>query len=192
MIQRNHGNKIVLLGSASVGKTALVLRWTQSKFSQSSQPTVGACYVQRRFVYNDSEEWIQIWDTAGEERYRSMAPIYAAGAIGAVIVADLTRPETLEDVETWIESLERPGKIPFILVGNKCDLLEDRKINREAAVEKANELGVEYFETSAYTGEGVDTAFEGIARKALDERSRIKKFDTSPIEEANPEQKQCC
>lgn len=192
MLPRNLKNKIVMLGSASVGKTALVMRWTQAKFEAGTQPTIGASYVQRPAMYRDTEQMIQLWDTAGEERYRSMAPIYASGACGAVIVVDLTRPETLEDVPSWIECLDRPGKVPFILVGNKCDLIEERKIDLNKVMDVANKYGVEYFDTSASTGEGVDNAFACIIQKAFDERDKVKHFEVETLEPAQDRQSCRC
>lgn len=192
MLPRTLKNKIVMLGSAGVGKTALVLRWTQSKFDSGMQPTIGATYVQRTCKYRDTEQMIQLWDTAGEERYRSMAPIYASGACGAVIVIDLTRPETLDDIPAWIECLDRPGKVPFIIVGNKCDLIEERQIDLEKALETATQYGVEYFETSASSGEGVENAFACIVQKAFDEREKVKHFETESLEPAERPRSGCC
>jgi small GTP-binding protein len=165
-------NKFVILGSAGVGKTALVTRWTQFTFSEIAMPTVGAGCVEKVVYVQGKEYTVHLWDTAGEEKYRSMTPIYSRGAQAALVVFDVTQPETLDAVPLWIRCLEGE-KIPFVLVGNKCDLKDDvSSLSREAGEAMAAKFGVEYFESSAALGFGVDDTFQALMEAGLKYRSK--------------------
>lgn len=155
-------SKIVMLGSPGVGKTSLVVRWTKDSFRDDQSPTIGAAYSQKVISLDGEQHKVQIWDTSGEEKYRSMAPIYCQGAAGALVLFDFTRRDTLDAVDQWIGCLETVGRVPVVLVGNKHDLYEEgneRMVSAEEANEKAEALGVPFFATSASTGYGVDGAF---------------------------------
>lgn len=166
-------NKIVMLGDSGVGKTALVSQWVHGKYQDGQRPTIGAAYSKAKYIFNGEEHKIQVWDTAGEERYRSMAPIYAQGAFGALIVFDLTNRHSLEHIREWMKCLEGNGDIPIVIAGNKCDLEDGREVDMDEAMAQMEELGLEYYETSAKTGKSVDEAFQSLIQKALKMRDTI-------------------
>lgn len=163
-------NKIVMLGTSGVGKTALVTRWVESTFEPYSEPTIGASYVQTSLEVYGKNLKVQLWDTAGQEKYRSIAPVYARGSFGAVIVFDLTSEQSFNEIPEWIKCADTGEKIPMILVGNKADLADKRKISYEQAFAYANKLGLEYHETSAVNGFGVSEAFVSLVHHAVDAR----------------------
>jgi small GTP-binding protein len=118
--------KIVVLGNHAVGKTSLISRWYQGTFDHGQRSTIGAAFILTDFVYNSESYKLQIWDTAGEERFQAIAPIYSQNAKGAILVFDLTQRESLEDLPGWRSCLLED--IPIVIVGNKCDLDCARKV----------------------------------------------------------------
>jgi Ras-related protein Rab-8A len=134
-------------------------------FNEKTIPTVGAGYTEKLVFLHNKEHLVHLWDTAGEERYRSMTRIYSRSAKAALVVFDVSRQTTLDAVPSCIECLES-DQVPFVLVGNKSDLAE-RVLTREDGENAAAKLGVEYFETSAATGYGVDEAFQALMELGL-------------------------
>lgn len=160
-------NKIILLGDSSVGKTALAKKWLHINYPKESQsPTYGAGYSENEVFVHNKMEKIQIWDTAGQEKYRSMAPIYARDAHGVLLVFDLTCKDSFNDIPLWIQSIQSIGKVEFVCLGNKFDL-PDREVSSEEALNYCQSLGIDYFETSAETGFNVDAAFMTLIKKAV-------------------------
>jgi small GTP-binding protein len=161
--------KVVMLGSQSVGKTSIVNRFIRDSFGPAA-PTVGAVFLSKTVAVGDVLVKLQIWDTGGSERYRSMAPMYFHDAHAVIIVYDLTIPESFSDVEGWLRDLyeEGPEHIVIALVGNKCDLTEMRSVSTEAANALAEKKKIPIqFETSANTGENVKKLFETVAAAVL-------------------------
>ena len=190
-------NKIIMLGDSGVGKTALVTRWIKGQYKNDQRPTIGAAYSQASFEKDGEVHKIQVWDTAGEEKYRSMAPIYSQGAFGALIVFDLTNRESLEHIREWVNCLDTTGGIPIVVCGNKSDLEDERKVDMDEALAVVGKMGYCYFETSACTGNGVDEAFSELIQKALSERTKKESaesvtLDSQPEFENPTERKQCC
>jgi small GTP-binding protein len=159
------GTKLVLLGEHGVGKTCLASRWFRGGFRTDQPPTIGAAFIQKEVSVHGEPKKIQIWDTAGEERYHSMAPVYSEGASGAVIVFDVTRRETMTRIPAWVKCLSHcDDGIVILVVANKCDS-EKREILFDEGEAYARALNFEYFETSAKTGAGVEEAFEFIVER---------------------------
>lgn len=165
--------KLVLLGDSGVGKSCIVLRFVRGQFDASSKVTVGASFLSQTIVLQDSTSVkFEIWDTAGQERYASLAPLYYRGASAAVVVYDITNPETFLKAQFWVKELQKHGNpvIVMALVGNKADLESQRQVSREEAQEYAESNGMFYIETSAKTSDNVNQLFEqctesDIARK---------------------------
>jgi Ras-related protein Rab-5C len=165
--------KLVLLGDSGVGKSCIVLRFVRGQFDASSKVTVGASFLSHTIALQDSTNVkFEIWDTAGQERYASLAPLYYRGASAAVVVYDITNPETFLKAQFWVKELQKHGNpvIVMALVGNKADLESQRQVSREEAQEYAESNGMFFIETSAKTSDNVNEVFEqctegDIARK---------------------------
>ncbi|KAJ3436723.1 ras-related protein rab-5c [Anaeramoeba flamelloides] len=156
----NH--KIVFLGESAVGKSSLVIRFVQDKFSLSQEPTVGAAFLTKKLKVDDLNYKLQIWDTAGQERYHSLAPMYYRGAAAAFVVYDITSMDSFERAKKWIEELKKicGEEIKIALLANKMDLDENQRVSKDIALEFATEKNLQLFETSAKTGLNVRKVFE--------------------------------
>lgn len=174
--------KILIIGETAVGKSCLLLRFAEDKFNQDFLTTIGIDFKVRHVIIDDAKIKLQIWDTAGQEKFRTIAKGYFRGANGIIIVFDVTSRDTFNQCKTWMNSIKETMTEPvdIVLVGNKCDMT--RVITEEEAQTLANEMGVKYFETSAKTGQNVENTFMELAtmakrRKDADpslERSQIK------------------
>jgi Ras-related protein Rab-11A len=131
--------KIVLIGDSGVGKSNLLSRYIKNEFTVNTRTTVGVEFGAKKFDIEDSKVKAQIWDTAGQERYKSITSCYYKGAKGGIIVYDITRKETFENVDKWLQEFKKNADTDacFILIGNKCDLVEERVITTEEALSKA-------------------------------------------------------
>ena len=190
-------NKIVILGDSGVGKTALLEKWVNNRIPENGLPTVGAAYFKKTLVIDDVEQKFQFWDTAGEEQYRSLAPIYSRHAVGAVVVFDVTSKITMDNVPKWIECLELNGEIPVVLAANKVDLDKHRQISSEELLQFAHEKNLPVFETSAMSGIGVDELFHEIATLSMKKKQEEVPINSViQIENEKNEQKtnskSCC
>lgn len=154
--------KIVVLGEANVGKTSIINSYLYCKFDKNQQSTIGINQY-NNIELDDFNATISIWDTAGDERYRAIIPFYFRDSQGVVLVFDLTNEESFEKISYWIELYNEHSstsiKANFILIGNKKDLVQDRCVSSEAAHEFALFNQIEYFETSALTGENIEESF---------------------------------
>ncbi|OHS94452.1 small GTP-binding protein [Tritrichomonas foetus] len=186
--------KVVLLGSASVGKTCIVTRATSDFFDPEQVSTVGASFSAKTIQTETARVTLRIWDTAGQERFRSLAPMYFQGAQAAVVVFSLTSKDTLEDSATWVEELKTHFEtLPVLyLVGNKADLTEEKCISIEEANEMAERLHAIYFETSAKTGQNVNELFEDIADHMQNNEVKVDTNNLQPVLNENNKKSQCC
>ena len=187
-------NKVVMLGDASVGKTAFVSQLITHKVDEISVPTVGAAYSQHFWInrQTNQREKIEIWDTAGSELFRAMTPLYVRGAFGAFIVFDVTRKSTFENILEWKESLN--SNIPVVVVGNKLDLHDKREVSTEEATLFCTENHLEYRETSALTGDGIKEAFDVLMFNAFKAKAEKGNGDGSGqnIDVNQTKSKGCC
>jgi Ras-related protein Rab-5C len=164
--------KVVLLGSASVGKTAIVNRAVRDSFDLSQPSTVGAHYSAKTVVTEQGTAVLRIWDTAGQERYRALAPMYYQGSNIAIVVFSLCDPATLEGAMRWANELKEHFEKPphIFLVGNKADLESARLVGSDEAMDRAAELRADYMETSAKTGQNIRDLFNAVADRIVMER----------------------
>ena len=161
MIQK----KICMLGASAVGKTSLVSRFVRSLFSEKYHTTVGVKVDKKIVALGQDQMDLLLWDLYGEDEFQKMRASYLRGSSGYVLVVDGTRRETLEKAVVLQNRTEETiGKVPFVLVVNKADLVENWEID-DAAIEELGKRGWPAFKTSAKTGEGVDQAFLALARK---------------------------
>jgi small GTP-binding protein len=153
--------KVVLLGNSGVGKTALVERASEDIFQTSHVPTVGAQFISLELQIGGKPCVLELWDTAGQEVFRSLVGFYARDARGSFVLFDVTNPKSFEDLGRWLEFInENAPEAKIILFGNKTDLGEERQIRRAQAEEFAQKHRVIYYEGSAKTGECVSEAFD--------------------------------
>lgn len=158
--------KVVLVGDTQVGKTCILARLTSGTFRTNSPATVGAAFQNHVMTTSKGAVTMQIWDTAGQEKYRALAPMYYRSAHVAILFFDLTNIDSFKSLDQWANELEEKttGDLRLFLVGNKSDLVEERKIKREDAEEFGFQHGaIEYIETSAKNGNGVVELFTKVA-----------------------------
>jgi Ras-related protein Rab-11A len=160
--------KIVLLGDSGVGKSNLVFRFTKNEFNKDSKSTIGVEFATKTVQIDDNKlVKAQIWDTAGQERYRSIASSYYRGAVGALLVYDVTDRNSFNHVPMWLKEVEENAEKDclIMLVGNKMDLTEQRTVFVKDGRSFARKNGLAFIETSALDATGVDTAFTRILQE---------------------------
>ncbi len=156
--------EVVFLGDTSVGKSCLAVRFIKNEFFEFQEPTIGAAFLGKSINLNNKKYKFEIWDTAGQERYRSLAPMYYRGAKAAVIVYDITDEETFKGAKTWTSEIQKNGKnCLIVLVGNKVDLTNHRKVDIHMVKDYVENNNIIYMESSAKTGLNVDKIFTTIA-----------------------------
>jgi small GTP-binding protein len=188
--QRTASTKVVLCGPASVGKTAIFQRIIDQADNQARSSTIGASFALTVGNAGGRELSISLWDTAGQEQYRSLVNIYFRAAGVGVIVFDLTSIASYETIGTWHSDLMvNCGTHPdVILVGNKCDLREERAVSEQDIVRIANELNLRYFEVSALQNINIDDLFRYVSTVALDRMTMRLTATTSPPINLEPQE----
>ncbi|KAJ9676834.1 hypothetical protein PVL29_022039 [Vitis rotundifolia] len=153
--------KAVLIGDSAVGKSNLLSRFSRDEFRLDSKPTIGVEFAYRNIKVGDKLIKAQIWDTAGQERFRAITSSYYRGALGALLVYDITRRATFENLKKWLRELRDFGKpdMVIVLVGNKLDLGHSREVDEEEGKTLAETEGLCFMETSALENLNVEEAF---------------------------------
>jgi len=159
--------KVVLLGDTGVGKSSLVLRFVTNNFKPYSESTIGASFMSKMIMVDDTPIKYQIWDTAGQEKYHSLAPMYYRGAAAAIVVYDITRKQSFETLKNWVKELKQlgPSDIVIAIAGNKCDLADQREVPLETARAYADQINALYTETSAKQDKNVTALFIDISKR---------------------------
>ena len=159
----NYLFKVLILGDSFVGKTNMLKRFLNDEFDMNTKETVGVEFGSKNFILGEKEDIVkaQIWDTAGQERYRSVTKAYYKGAKGALLVYDITRKATFDNIDNWLIDLRTNADkdILILLIGNKSDLIDTREISEEEARTKAEQYNIAFLETSAKTGDNINKAF---------------------------------
>merc|ERR1712048_217193 len=184
-------------GDAAVGKSCLVVRFVRDEFFEFQEPTIGAAFLTQTVPVQDCTVKFEIWDTAGQERYHSLAPMYYRGAAAAIVVFDITSPQSFQRAKSWVKELQRQGKddVVIALAGNKVDKEADRKVNASEAQSHGDEHGIFYMETSAKTNKNVKELFLEIAKKLPKEQPASKRNDRLILDDEFNDQdkkKGCC
>ncbi|KAJ6141349.1 hypothetical protein N7470_010245 [Penicillium chermesinum] len=156
--------KVVLIGDSGVGKSNLLSRFTRNEFNLDSKSTIGVEFATRSIQVDSKTIKAQIWDTAGQERYRAITSAYYRGAVGALLVYDISKHQTYENVNRWLKELRdhADANIVIMLVGNKSDLRHLRAVPTEEAKQFASENNLSFIETSALDASNVELAFQNI------------------------------
>jgi Ras-related protein Rab-22 len=165
MLQRGaaRSHKAILIGEANVGKTSILMRFHHELFLPEIHPTVGASFIVKRVQTEHGVANLEIWDTAGQELYRSLVPMYCRGADIAIVVFDLTNQATFLALDGWLEEIKQtaPPNCAVIVAGNKADLAPG--ISAQAIVQWAESQTVTYHAVSALTGDGITDLFKTVA-----------------------------
>ena len=201
--------KVILIGDSGVGKTNIMSKFLKNQFLEDSKATVGVEFGSKLFIQQGHKIKAQIWDTAGQEKYKAITSAYYKGSKGALVIYDITQKETFANIEKWVNDLKCKGypKITVIIIGNKNDLEEKRQISKEQGEEKAKSFGCAFLETSAFSGDNIEKAFEMMVKEIYDkftsdiggdddeELDSNEKGEDLKLENVNPdnnEKKKCC
>ena len=171
--------KLILIGDSYVGKSNILLKYLKNQFNENSKTTVGVEFGTKNIIINNKRIKIQIWDTAGQERYRSITSAYYKGAKGALIVYDITRKNTFDNIDKWITDLKLNGdkNICIIILGNKSDLIDKREINKNDGIKKAEMYKTAFLETSALNGDNISKAFDELIEQIVINNKNIFQDD---------------
>lgn len=195
--------KLLIIGNSSVGKTSFLFRYADDSFTSAFVSTVGIDFKVKTVFRQDKRVKLQIWDTAGQERYRTITTAYYRGAMGFILMYDVTNEESFNAVHDWCTQIKTHGwsNACILLVGNKCDIEESRCVSTKTGEELAKDLGLEFFETSAKENINVKAVFERLVDIICDKMSESLDSDPSLInsqtkgtrltENTNPQQGGC-
>ena len=186
--------KILLLGDSSVGKTCFLMRYTDNTFQEIHMSTIGLDYKLKNVQLDDGKiVKIQIWDTAGQDRFRSITKNYYKGAHGIILIYDITNQKTFENVKNWINQIkeEVSNKVTIILVGNKIDDEDHRVVSTEQGEKMAKDFGLMFFECSAKSGVNIDSTFNELVKKTVENYSKVK-MEGEKLKNKKGGKKGCC
>ena len=166
--------KIVLIGDTCVGKSCILVRFSDDVFVENYVTTIGVDFRFKTMIVKNKITKIQIWDTAGQERYRSITTAYYRGAAAIIICCDSTNKESFYNINNWIEEISKytDKDVDKLVLMNKCDLIQERQIDKNEISKFEKESGLKIMEVSAKTGNGVDKAFEYIIEKLIDKNEK--------------------
>ena len=165
--------KILLLGDTSVGKTSILKTYNGDKFEENSIGTIGVEYAYKIITYKNMKIKLQIWDTSGEEKFRSITNNFYRNADGLFLVYDLTREDTFENIRNWLRDIkEYNGDLKIIILGNKLDLFDQRVISIERATNYATRNNLKHIETSAKDGTNIEKSFEALIELIINGRTK--------------------
>lgn len=163
--------KVVIAGQKDVGKTSLLRRYATGKFDTSTLSTIGVDFETKKIIVDDVEILLNLWDFAGEKKFRVLFPSYVSGASGALILYDIISKESLYDLESWIEVIDNVESPPRtrLLIEHKIDLEDQREVSRKEAknFHKKYKLQGEILGASAKTGENVEDVFQTLGKEIL-------------------------
>ena len=158
--------QLLMIGDSGVGKTCLLLRYANDSFSPTFITTIGIDFKIKNVDIDGKRIKLQIWDTAGQERFRTITTSYFRGAQGILLVYDVTDRRSFESIRNWVSQIQQHADVHVnkILVGNKCDMLDEKVVSTEEGQKLAKEFGIDFFECSAKNNINVEQAFIGLGR----------------------------
>ena len=193
--------KIITLGDTFAGKSCIVNRFVQNEFENLSN-TIGVDFFAKDFTFKDTTIKLQIYDTSGQEQFKSITANYYKRADGILFVFDLTREETFQNIQFWINEMKDQSddftKVGLVLLGNKSDLVDAKKVEIKEGMALANTLGTKYFETSAQSGYNIQEAFQFLVEDIINKKSEEgENVPTGVVlenkqQEPKAQKKKCC
>ncbi|XP_059055319.1 ras-related protein Rab-21 [Achroia grisella] len=192
--------KVVLLGEGCVGKTSLLLRYIEDKFNDKHLTTLQATFLNKKININEKRINLSIWDTAGQEKFHALGPIYYRNSNGAILVYDITDEDSFGKVKNWVKELKKMlgSDIVLIITGNKIDLEHERTVPLEEAESYANMVGAKHYYTSAKLNQGVEDLFLDLTREMVERYENNSQANvTRPsrvlvVDDEAPVQSSCC
>ena len=170
--------KIIIIGDAGVGKSNILTRYTKNEFDSSKQPTVGVEFSSKKIKVDNKNIKLQIWDTAGQEKFKAVSKQYYKGADAVIVVYDITSTRSFRNVSNWMADVDSfaSANVQKFLVGNKKDLSEHREVPLEEGKTTAQCFGAYFIETSAVSNQdyAIEQIFKILANKIVDERRRVE------------------
>ena len=162
--------KLMMIGDQAVGKTALLVRYADAEFHEQLLPTIGIDFKIKTIAVKDKKIRLQIWDTAGQERFRNITQAYYRGAMGILLIYDVSNQKSWSNVRNWVRNIHdnTPQTINKILIGNKCDLTSQRQVTTAQGEQLAREYEMKFLETSARSNINVTEAFLTIATDVVE------------------------
>eukprot|EP00884_Botryococcus_braunii_P006382 jgi/Botrbrau1/15745/Bobra.4_1s0113.1 len=162
--------KLLLIGDSGVGKSCLLLRFSEDSFTSSFITTIGIDFKIKKILLDNKWIKLQIWDTAGQERFRTITSAYYRGAMGILLVYDVTDEASFNNIRNWMRNIEQHASdtVNKVLVGNKSDMDESKRaVPYSKGQALADEFGIQFFETSAKNNVNVDEVFQSIAKDVM-------------------------
>ena len=187
--------KILLLGDWSVGKTCFLMRYTENTFNDIHLSTIGVDFKLKVVKLDNGEEVkIQIWDTAGQDRYRTITKSYIRGAHGIILIYDVTSRKSFEGIQTWVKQIKDQvsSKVCVALVANKIDK-EKREVSPEEGIKLGKDIDYPFYEASAKEGKNINECFDNLIKQIyLNYGDNSTLNDTSKLSDSNIERRKCC
>ncbi|KAM4664588.1 ras-related protein Rab-13 [Discoglossus pictus] len=170
----DHLFKLLLIGDSGVGKTCLIVRFSEDSFTSTYISTIGIDFKIRTTEIQGKKIKLQVWDTAGQERFKTITTAYYRGAMGIILVYDITDERSFENIQNWMKSIKENAAagVERMLLGNKSDMESRRKVPKERGEKLAKEYSIHFFETSAKSSLNVDEAFNTLASNILSKISK--------------------
>ena len=165
--------KIMLLGDTTVGKTSILLKYTDGYFPTTYVSTIGVEYKAKKLNINGNSINLQVWDTAGQERFKSITHSYLKGADGILFIYDITQKKTFDNLKIWIRDSEESNQnFKKVIIGNKIDRENERKVPNESLKKFCDERKIKGFEASAKFGDNIDESFEALIKMIIGEKTK--------------------
>lgn len=186
--------KILTIGESAVGKTCILLRFTDNKFLINHITTIGIDFKSKVITSGNKTVKLKIWDTAGQERFRNITKQYYKGADGILLVYDITDRNSFEKVRDWMRQIQEntsKENIAIVLLGNKCDL-EERQVSFDEGNNLAKEYNIMFLETSAYKDKNINESFENLTNLIIEKRVPDQKKNPIIIPEPKTDKKSGC